>query len=112
MNAALTPQELLNQIAQIQRMERGKLCVLRQGPTGPYFNCQSHEKGKNFSRYVPQDQLPAYREAIAGYHKFQELTEQYAQQVIEKTRAELAASKKKSRSRRNSSLPRTRKFSS
>lgn len=112
MKASLTPQELLNQIAQIQRMERGKLCVLRQGPTGPYFNCQSHENGKNFSRYVPQDQLPAYQEAIAGYQKFQDLTEQYAQQVIQQTRAELAASKNDRCSRRTSSWPRTRKSSS
>lgn len=102
-------QELLNQIAQIQRMERGKLCVLRQGPNGPYYNCQSHENGKNFSRYVPHDQLPAYEEAIAGYQEFQELTEQYARQVIQKTRSELAASKKKNRSRRASSSPNRRK---
>jgi hypothetical protein len=112
MKSSLTPQELLNQIAQIQRMERGKLCVLRQGPDGPYYNCQSREGGKNFARYVPRDQLPAYQEAIAGYHKFQQLTEQYAQQVIENTRAELAASKKKNRSRPDSSWPKTRKSSS
>ena len=39
----------------------------------------------------------------------QELTEQYAQQVIQKTRSELAASKKKNRSRRGSSSPNRRK---
>lgn len=95
MKSSPTPQELLNQIAQIQRMERGKLCVLRQGPDGPYYNCQSRENGKNFARYVPRDQLAAYQEAIAGYQTFQHLTQQYAQQLIDKTRAELAASKKR-----------------
>lgn len=103
MKSSLTPQELLQQIAQIPRMERGKLCVLRQGPEGPYYNCQSREDGKNFARYVSRDQLPAYQEAIAGYQKFRQLTEQYARQVIQKTRAELAASKKKKTSRPNSS---------
>lgn len=112
MKSSLTPQELLNQIAQIQRMERGKLCVLRQGPDGPYYNCQSREEGKNFARYVPRNQLAAYQEAIAGYQKFQQLTEQYAQQVIQKTRAELAASKKKNRSPLRSSWPKSRKSSS
>jgi hypothetical protein len=34
--------------------------------------------------------VPAVRQALAGYQQFQQLTEQYAQQVIEKTRAELA----------------------
>jgi hypothetical protein len=109
MNAELTSQQLLNQIAQIQRMERGKLCVMRHGPDGPYYHLQSWEKGKNLNRYVPRDQLADYQEAIAGYQKFQQLTEQYAQQVIAQTRAELAASKKKTRSRRSSSGPKNRK---
>lgn len=112
MSYELSSQSLLNQIAQIQRMERGKLCVMRHGPEGPYYHHQSWEKGKNLNRYVPREQLPAYQEAIAGYQKFQQLTEQYAQQVIAKTRAELAASKKKSRSRSSSTSPRTRKSSS
>lgn len=105
-------QQLLQQIAQIAHMERGKLCVMRQGPAGPYYHLQSWEKGKNLNRYIPRDQLPAVRQALDGYQRFQQLTEQYAQQVIEKTRAELAASKKKKLSRPNSSLPKTRKSSS
>jgi len=56
--------------------------------------------------------LPAVRQALAGYQKFQQLTEQYAQQVIEKTRAELAANSKKKTPARNSSWPKTRKSSS
>ena len=67
MSSNLSPEELLNQIAQIQRMIRGKLCVLRQGPKGPYHNCQCWEKGKNVSHYVPSDQFAAYQEAIRGY---------------------------------------------
>jgi hypothetical protein len=111
-NRLLTPQELLQQIAQIQRMERGKLCVMRQGPSGPYYHLQCWEKGKNLNRYIPRDQLPAVREALAGHQQFVQLTEQYAQQVIATTRAELAAAKKKSRSRPNSSWPKTRKSNS
>ena len=61
MNAKITPQSLLQQIAQIQHMERGKLCVLREGPEGPYYNHQSWENGKNVSHYVPQDQVPAFQ---------------------------------------------------
>jgi len=112
MNAELSSQQLLNQIAQIQRMERGKLRVMRHGPDGPYHHLQSWEKGRNFNRYVPRDQLSAYQEAIAGYQKFRQLTEQYAQQVIAKTRSELADSKKKTRSSSSSSSRRTRKSSS
>src|SRR2546427_13118202 len=111
MSSELSFQQLLQQITQIQSMVRGKLCVMRQGPSGPYHHLQSWEDGKNFNRYVPRDQLPAVRQALAGYQKFQQLTEQYAAQVIAQTRAALAGSKKKTR-RRNFSSPKIRKSSS
>ena len=99
MNTPLTAQQCLQQISQIQRMERGKLRVMRQGPDGPYYHLQSWEKGKNFNRYVPREQLPAYQEALDGFQKFQQLVEQYAESMIQNTRADLAAAKKKTRSR-------------
>ena len=37
MNITITPQFLLQQLAQIQHLERGKLCIIRQGPNGPYY---------------------------------------------------------------------------
>lgn len=112
MNTPNTPESLLHQIAQIRHMERGKLCVLRQGPEGPYYNHQTWEDGANVSRYVPQDQVAPLQQAIAGYAQFQQLMEQYAQLVIQKTRAELAAGSKKKPRRPNSSWPKTRKSSS
>lgn len=112
MNSNLGPKEILNEIAQIQRMVRGKLCVLRQGPKGPYHNCQCWENGKNHSRYVRADQLAAYQEALEGYQRFVQLTGQYAQQIITRTHAELATgSKKKMTSLRKSFSPKTRKSS-
>jgi len=110
----LKPSQLFEQIAQIQQMERGKLSVMRQGPEKTYYKLQAWENGKNLSRYVSSDQAASLQQAIDGYHKFQELTEQYAQQVIDKTRAELAANSKKKRYhlRPKSSWPKTRKSSS
>ena len=112
MNTKITPQVLLQQIAQIQHMERGKLCILREGPEGPYYNHQSWEEGRNVSRYVPRDQVPAVQEAIAGYQKFQKLIEAYSQILIQQTRAELASGFKKKTSHRRSSWPKTRKSNS
>jgi carbamate kinase len=89
MNAPLTPQSLVEQILQIQQMEHGSLCVIGEGPNGPYFNLNSWENHKNCCRYVPPDKVAAVRQAIEGYHKYQQLTEQYARQVVEKTRGEL-----------------------
>ena len=102
--------DVLQQIAQIQRMEPGKLCVIGQGPNGPYYNLQCREGGKTVSRYVPADQVQAVAGHTANYQKFQALVAQYAQTVIAQTREERAAgSKKKSRPRSGSSWPRNKK---
>ncbi len=95
MNMPLTPQSLIEQILQIPRMEHGSISVVRTGPNGPYYNLNSWEDGKNCCRYLPQAQVPAVQQAIADYHKYQELTQQYAQQIIEKTRTELSIGIKK-----------------
>jgi hypothetical protein len=95
MKNTVPPQSFLEQAAQIQRMEQGKLSVMRQGPKGPYFKLQSWEKGKNVSRYIPPGQASAYQEAVQGYQEYQQLMEQHAQQVINQTRADMAAGFKK-----------------
>lgn len=95
--------QLLQQIAQIDHMEPGKLCVLRQGPNGPYYNLQWREQGKAFSRYVPADQVEVLAQHTANYQTFQNLVDQYAQLVIERTRAERAAGFKKKNSAPKSS---------
>ena len=118
MNNPLTPQSLLEQILQIQRMEHGCLSVIRQGPNGPYYSLNSWENGKNSCRYLPQDKVPQVQQAIEGYHKYQQLTGQYAQQIIDQTRAELNIGIKKKpqlnpqNSRRKSAWPKSRKSSS
>lgn len=95
MNTPLTPQTLIEQILQIQRMEHGSLCIMRQGPNGPYYSLNSWEKGKNCCRYLPQEKVLEVQQAIEGYHQYQQLTQQYAQQIIEQTRAQLNIGVKK-----------------
>jgi len=117
MNTSLSPQAFIEQILQIQRMEHGSLSILRQGPNGPYYSLNSWENGKNRCRYLPQDKVPEVQQAIEAYHQYQQLTERYAQQVIEQTRAQLNIGiKKKSRpnpesSPRKSGSPKSRKSS-
>ncbi len=71
-----TPQSILSELAQIQRLDRGPLSVIRQGPQGHYCNHQCYENGWNVSHYVPGEQVTELKEAIAAYHRFQELVEQ------------------------------------
>ena len=115
MNPPLSPQSLIEQILQIQRMEHGSLSIIGQGANGPYYNLNSWENGKNCCRYLPLDKVPEVQQAIEGYHKYQQLTEQYAKQVIEQTRTQLNIDIKKKprpnpeRSRRKSAWPKSRK---
>ena len=112
MNAKSSPQAILDQIAQIPHMERGKLSILRQGPNGPYYNLQCWENGTNCCRYVPREQVDLVQEALEGYQQFEQLVIEYSQQIIEKTRAEIARGSKKKKSHRKSSSRRTPKSSS
>ncbi len=102
---------ILQQISQIQHMEPGKLCVMRQGPNGPYYNLQWREQGKAISRYVPNEQIDLVAEHTANYQTFQGLVSQYAQLIVERTRAERAAGFKKKTSPPKSSWPKKRKSS-
>lgn len=79
-----TPQELLKQIAGIQSMERGTLCRMR---SGPYYNHQIWQDGRNRVRYVPKIERAALCAAIAGYRRFLRLTEKYADLIIQQSRA-------------------------
>lgn len=111
MNGSKPLPDLIQQIAHIQSMERGKLSVIKESAAGPFYKLQAREKGKNVTRYVRREQVPAVQEAIAGYKEFQSLTEQYADEVIAHTRAVIAAGAKKKPSRRGYSSPRSRKSS-
>ena len=103
-----TPSKLLEQIAKIQQMEPGKLCVMRQGPGGPYYNLQCREQGKTVSRYVPRDQAKVVSEHIANHQEFRTLVDTYAQHIIDKTRSERMEGAKKKTLPGLSSWPRTK----
>ena len=112
MNAKTSPQSLLQQAAQIRQLERGKLSIIRQGPDGPYYNHQCRHDGKNVSRYIPREQVPAVQEAIEGYQKFTGLIDQYVEQIVEQTRSQISSdAKKKLTSRPRSSSPKPPKSS-
>lgn len=112
MNAKPTPESILQDIAQIQRLDRGTVSVIRQGPEGAYYNHQCYENGRNVSRYVPGEQVADLKDAITGYQRFRQLVDQYVELMVEKTRAERQAGLKKKNPLRNSSWPRTRKSTS
>lgn len=74
---------ILERMAKIERMERGKLCRM----TGrAHYNHQTWRNGHNEVRYVPASEAQAIEKAIEGYHLFITLAEQYVDEVIRLTR--------------------------
>ena len=98
-----TPESLFQQMAQISRMEPGKLCAIRQGPDGPYFNLQCRHSGKTLTRYIPRDQAELVATHTANHERFQSLVSEYIALVAERTRAEREAGSKKKTPRSRSS---------
>lgn len=99
---------LLQQMAAIPVMERGKLSP---HSSGRHQKLQCWQEGRNHTRHVPAEELPAVQSALAGYAQYRQLTEQYADLVIQETRQNLAAAKKKSSARPRSSSRRMKKSS-
>ena len=99
---------LLEQMAAIPAMERGKLSP---HSSGRHQKLQCWQAGKNHTRHVPVDELPALQSALAGYAQYWQLSEQYAELVIQETRQNLAAAKKKNPARPRSSSHRKKRSS-
>jgi hypothetical protein len=112
MNMKPTAQSILQEIAQIQHLDRGTVSILRQGPEGPYYNHQCYENGRNVSRYIPSQQVPELKESIANFRRFEQLIEQYIEILVQNTRVQRQAGLKKKIPLLNSSLPKTRKSNS
>lgn len=102
---------ILQEIASIERMERGRLCPFKNpkraaDPNAPtYFKHQAWHEGKNHTCYVSADKAPALEEAIEGYQTFRRLSEEYAQLTIEETRENLQLDEQH-RKKKRSSKPR------
>jgi len=82
-----SPEQILKQIQRIQQMERGKLCPMRDGR---YYNHQTWQSSRNIVQYVPADQIPSLQEALANYQRYLELTQAYADLIIQRTRQKRA----------------------
>ena len=76
---------LLERMAGIERMERGKIC---QMAGRPHYNHQTWQDGRNVVHYVPADEVDELQKAINGYTLFRELAERYAEEIIRATRKE------------------------
>jgi hypothetical protein len=95
----ITPQSILQQIAAIATMEVGKLSSYvptgRPASTDPYFKLQSWKEGKNVTRHVRSEHLPQLQAALEGHALFRRLCDQYAELIVQRTRAQWESDSKK-----------------
>ena len=89
-------QRLLERMAAIERMERGKVCPMAGRP---HYNHQTWQDGRNVVRYVSAEEVASLQKAIDGYNLFRRLAEEYADEVILRTREERAQNKKRKKER-------------
>lgn len=91
--------DLLTQMAQIPTMERGKLSSYRRAgrskDADTYHRLQTWRDGKNHTRHVRPEELPALQAALAGYARYCDLSDQYVQLIVDRTRAQMAEGIKK-----------------
>ena len=95
-------QQILQQMEQIQLMERGSLQAetrpsLRHPDQdrGPYFKHQVWENGQNLTRRIPADKADTLAQAIEGRKEFEKLAEQFIDATVVLTRADSSSASKK-----------------
>lgn len=91
---------LLERMAAIEHMERGKLC---QMPGRQYYNLQVWRNGRNEVRYIPVQDVPETEKAIVGYQLFCKLAEQYADEVVRISRRERKSKKREKQAKKDNS---------
>jgi len=86
MDRVRPPEAILNDIAAIPTLECGKLCPMRRGGAERHYNLQFWCDGQNRCEYVRKADLPAVREAVGNWRRYQALTEEYAVALEGRTR--------------------------
>jgi hypothetical protein len=110
MNEKNTPESILEQIGNIERMEKGSLSTLGQTAKGPTFNFQRWENGRNQSEYIPAAQAQQVQENLQAYATFESLVTSYVQAMSARSREERLAGVKKKRPIQTSASPKKPKF--
>ncbi|MFA5264527.1 MAG: DUF6788 family protein [Opitutaceae bacterium] len=83
--------QILGQLAQLETMEYGSLRAEHRpaaggGTTGPYYQHQVWEHGKNLSQRIPTDEAPALQAALANRQRAEALVQEYIAVTVQLTR--------------------------
>lgn len=88
----------------MKRMARGVLTPIKRTKDGKTFYClQYGRNGKHVSKYVPADQVEAYREATENYRTFMEAVNAHVDELTERTCKTIRKEAEKCRKKANAS---------
>ena len=111
-------EQILRQLAQLDTMEYGSLRT-EMGPapgggtTGPYYQHQVWEHGKNLSQRIPATEALALQTALANRQHAEALAQEYIAVTVQLTRRradDAPSAKKNARSWRRPSLRKSKRF--
>jgi hypothetical protein len=71
----------------------------KQVRLGPYYKLQLWRQGKNLTRYVRAEEVPALRQAIANHERFEDLCQQFVDLTVAMGQETGEVKKKKSKRR-------------
>ncbi len=95
--------QILDQMAQIECMEKGRLSEEyrekhKDGERvrlGPYYKHQCWENGHNASRRIPAAEVERLRNGVDGYHRFRELADEFVEVTVSMSQESAADEGKK-----------------
>ena len=110
-------EQILRQLAELDTMEYGSLRAEHRpaqggGTTGPYYQHQVWERGKNLSQRIPATEAPALQQALANRQRAEALAEDYIAVTVQLTRRrgdDESGAKKNARSWRRPSLRKSKR---
>jgi hypothetical protein len=109
--------QILRQLAELETMEYGSLRtelrpVQGGGTTGPYYQHQVWEHGKNLSQRIPAAEAPALQSALVNRQRAEALAQEYIAVTVQLTRRcadDETSAKKNARSWRRPSLRKSKR---
>ena len=83
-----TPKQVLAELVQIKRMERGYIRTIQRHTGYAFHTLSAYENGKTVTRYVRKDEVDDLRKLTDAYQRFEALVKEYEDLVVQKTRQE------------------------
>jgi len=109
--------QILRQLAELDTMEYGSLRTeVRPAPgggtTGPYYQHQVWEHGRNLSQRIPAAEAPVLQQALANRQRAEALAQEYIDVTVQLTRRRTddeTSAKKNARSWQRPSLRKSKR---